>query len=59
MTAALLLRPPRPTLAEQLAAGLAEQIVAGARPPGAALEEIHLAVECGTAPRHVPRDRGA
>jgi DNA-binding GntR family transcriptional regulator len=38
-------RIPRPTLAEQLAADLAEQIVAGRRPPGATLEEVHLAAE--------------
>ena len=62
MTAALLLRPPRPTLAEQLAAGLAEQIVAGARPPGAALEEVHLAGGCGvsrTPVREALRQLGA
>ncbi len=54
--------PPRPTLAEQLAAGLAEQIVAGARPPGAALEEVQLAAEFGvsrTPVREALRQLGA
>ncbi|MBR0654705.1 GntR family transcriptional regulator [Plastoroseomonas arctica] len=38
-------RIPRPTLAETLAATLAEQIVAGERLPGTALEEVQLAAE--------------
>ncbi|MES2712108.1 MAG: GntR family transcriptional regulator, partial [Pseudomonadota bacterium] len=62
MNIALLPSAPRPTLAEQLAAGLAEQIVAGARPPGAALEEVQLAAEFGvsrTPVREALRQLGA